>query len=141
MIQIDVDKYLNENGYRYLTKDELNWDIKLLEELFNETSQFTIDIQKFNDDLNVNDKIYRSIIMDLDKNKKKYFLYIKKGFKKALKPEDRKTQLYICYIHKKYPRKFIPIIKYYEYKSKSNQNNNQINNKKSLNDNQMILEF
>lgn len=114
-----LDKYLQQKVYRTLTQQELDVIHDELEErcidLFEYPDLHTIS---FHPEISNNDKIAKIIKDELQKTNKKYFLYTFEGKKHALKIEDTRPNIYICAIHPRYHRKYIPVMKYIEYKQK-----------------------
>lgn len=121
-----IEEKLNKNSYRALTKKEIEPVLKELEQIAQDKYEFPdYDLTKFDDNLLINDKIYLEIAQDLkEKQQKKYFLYLHKGKKSSLNPEDMKPNIYVCFIHPKYPRKFVAAIKYFEFKQLINNKDN-----------------
>lgn len=117
-----LTKKLQQNSYRALTNLEVDIVVKELEEIYEDKYNFPDNvITTFDSNLSLNDKIYGHIEKDLHAKQQKYFLYMIKGKKVALKIEDTKPQLYICSFHPRYPRKCLPIIKYLDYKKLINE--------------------
>lgn len=113
---VNLENVLFKKSYRPLTQQELSWNLPLLEEMFEEMFEFPANMTKFDNEIDRNDEIYRYVYQDIEKHNSKYFLYIKKGNKSAIKKIDQYNNIYICFIHRKHPRKFVPLIKYAEYK-------------------------
>jgi len=114
-----LDKYLKQKVYRTLTQQELDVIHDELEERCNDLFEYPdLHTISFHPEISNNDKIAKIIKDELLKTNKKYFLYTFEGKKHALKIEDTRPNIYICAIHPRYHRKYIPVMKYIEYKQK-----------------------
>lgn len=111
LVKIQLDK----NSFSILKKDEIGNAIKKLEELWEDSYKFPLETSKFHEEIDKNRFILKEITNQLETTNSKYFLYMKQGRKNALNKEDKKANLFVCYINPQHPKKFIPLIKYIDY--------------------------